>query len=138
MTIDSTSGTLNITAPIVSSNTEFVFYISSAISGFSSPVQKLIRLTVLKCTSSNWQKWTNTSNSTCEICKSGYNLSTGTWITPSQISPHEVESDAARSLSTTTKVVVGITILITVITSLLNLSSLANLWMSINQLQLFF
>ena len=53
VTIDSSTGTLSVTAPEVSSNTEYDFYINSAVSGVSDPIQKLIKLTIMDCTASN-------------------------------------------------------------------------------------
>ena len=54
--IDSTSGTLTISAPSVNSDTEFDFYVASTVSGVSSPVQKLVKLTVTNCSVQNCQK----------------------------------------------------------------------------------
>ena len=47
--INSTTGILTITAPSVSADTEFDFDATSSIYGVSSPVQKLIKLTVINC-----------------------------------------------------------------------------------------
>ena len=132
--INSTSGALTIIAPEVATDTEFDFYISSSISGVSNPIQKLVKLTILNCLPSNWKQWLNTSSSTCETCKSEYNLISGIWVVQSQ----KVASESAKALSTTTKILLGITTIIIVLTSILNISSLANLWMTINQLQLLF
>ena len=47
VSINSNTGVLTITAsPSVSLNTEFVFYVTSTVSGVASPVHKLIKLTV--------------------------------------------------------------------------------------------
>ena len=51
--IDSASGILSINAPEVSSNTEYDFYINSAASGVSSPIQKLIKLIITNCAAKN-------------------------------------------------------------------------------------
>ena len=51
--IYSVSGILSINAPEVSSNTEYDFYINSAVSGVSSPIQKLIKLIITNCAAKN-------------------------------------------------------------------------------------
>ena len=53
VSIDSATGVLTITSPSVSSSTTYSFYIDSTVSGMSEPVQKIINLTVKKCTVSN-------------------------------------------------------------------------------------
>ena len=129
ITLNSTSGFMNITSPTVTSDTEFDFYINSIISGVSGPVPKLIKLTILNCSPSNWQKWIITNNTICEVCNSGYYLNSGAW---------ESSSKTAQSLSTTTTVIVGVIAGIAAISSIINATSIASLWMTINQLQLFF
>ena len=47
VTINSSTGTLTLTALNVSADTEFDFYVDSAIAGVTNPVKKLIKLTVL-------------------------------------------------------------------------------------------
>ena len=51
--IDPVSGILSINSPEVSLDTEYDFYINSAVSGASSPVQKLIKLIITKCAAKN-------------------------------------------------------------------------------------
>ena len=51
--IDSSTGMINVTAPTVSTDTEFVFYIDSNIAGFSKLIKKLIKITILDCKASN-------------------------------------------------------------------------------------
>ena len=53
--IDPNTGVLSITAPSVSTDTEFDFYVTSIISGVTNPVQKLIKLTIYKCQVQNCQ-----------------------------------------------------------------------------------
>ena len=60
VSINSLTGTLSITAPEVNSDTEYYFYISSDVSGVSTPVQKLIKLTILNWALSNCQKCIST------------------------------------------------------------------------------
>ena len=46
VSINSSTGTLTVTAPNVSADTEYDFYVDSTISGVANPVKKLIKLTV--------------------------------------------------------------------------------------------
>ena len=128
--IDSGSGVLSINASEVSLDTEFDFYINSAVSGASSPIQKLIKLVITNCTANNWKKCISTNSLTCETCLSGYILSSGVWDTP-------IVSETAKALSKTTTSLVIAIIGIVILTSMINSTSIDNLWMTINQLQLF-
>ena len=129
--IDPVSGILSINSPEVSLDTEYDFYINSAVSGASSPVQKLIKLIITKCAAKNWKKCMYTNSLACDTCVSGFVLTSGVWDTPKA-------SDTAKALSkTTTSAVIAITGIV-VLTSMMNTASIANLWMTINQLQLFF
>ena len=132
--IDSTSGVLNITAPDVTSDIEYDFYINAAISGVSSPVQKLIKLTILNWSVSNWQKCLSTSTTTCDVCNSGYAISNGEWVTIQQTKA----SETAQALSTTITSISIATAGCVVLASILNTSSVANLWLTMNQLQISF
>ena len=51
--IDSVSGVLSVNSPEVSLDTEYDFYINSAVSGVSSPIQKLIKLIITNCAAKN-------------------------------------------------------------------------------------
>ena len=53
VTIDSSTGNLNITAPSVTEDTEFDFYIDSNILGASQPIKKLIKIKILDCQPTN-------------------------------------------------------------------------------------
>ena len=129
--IDSVYGILSINASEVSLDTEFDFYINSAVSGASSPIQKLIKLIITNCAAKNWKKCISTNSLTCETCLSGYVLSSGVWDIPTA-------SETAKALSkTTTSVVIAIAGIV-VFASILNTASITSLWMTINQLQLFF
>ena len=48
VSINSATGVLSITAPSVSVSSDYYFFINSAISGVSDPVQKMIKLTIKK------------------------------------------------------------------------------------------
>ena len=131
VTIDSGSGVLSINAPEVSLDTEYDFYINSAVSGVSSPIQKLIKLIISNCAAKNWKKCISTNSLVCETWFSGYVLTSGMWDIPAA-------SETAKALSkTTTSIVITITGIV-VLTSLINTTDIASLWMTINQLQLFF
>ena len=130
--IDSGSGVLSINASEVSLDTKFDFYINSAVSGASSPIQKLIKLIITNCAAKNWKKCISTNSLTCETCLSGYVLSSGVWDIPKTTA-----SETAKTLSKTiTSVVIAITGIV-VLASMINPLSIASLWMTINQLQLF-
>ena len=154
VTINSSTGVLNILTPDVSSDTEFDFYINSAVTGIASPVQKLIKLTVLNWISLNWQKWISTSGSIWDIWNSGYYSNSGVWGTSppnsnssqnsssqssnSSSQSSNTSSNTAQTLSTVIKSVVGAIVGCVVLASFMNSSSIASLWMTINQLQIFF
>ena len=53
VTIDSSTGELKISAPSVTSDTDYKFYVYSSINGFTNSVPKLIKLTILNCVSKN-------------------------------------------------------------------------------------
>ena len=127
--IDSISGTLSIESPEVTSDTEYDFYIASSVNGISKPAQKLIKLTILNCSASDCKICKNASSKTCEVCSSEYYLASGVW---------EASSETAQTLRTTTKLLIIVITGIILINSILNLSSLASLWMIINQHQLYF
>ena len=132
VSINSTTGVLTIAAPSVSSSTSYSFYIDSTVSGMSGPVQKIINLTIKKCTVSNCQICTVTDSSVCATCNSGFSLSTGSWNLP-----ETAKSEVAKLLSTANQVIVGAIALISVGSSWTNLSSMASLRSVINQMQIF-
>ena len=53
VSIDSTTGVLTITAPCVSSSTDYTFSILSVVSGATGPVQNIIKLNIKDCTPGN-------------------------------------------------------------------------------------
>ena len=138
VSIDSATGVLTIAAPSVSSSTSYSFIIDSTVSGTSGPVQKIINLTVKKCTVSNCQICTVTDSSVCATCNLGYSLSSGSWNLPEkETSKSEAEtSETAKSLSTSSQAAIGAIALFTLGSSLTNLSSMASLWSVINQMQI--
>ena len=77
VSINSATGVLTIAAPSVSSSTDYSFYIDSMVSGISEPVQKIINLTIKKCTAESCQICSATDSTVCTSCNSGYSLSSG-------------------------------------------------------------
>ena len=128
VSIDSTTGVLSIEAPSVSNSVDYSFYIVSTVSGLSSLVNNVIKLTVKKCTASNCQTCSVSNSSVCAICNSGYRLKSGSCSLP--------ESDTAKSLSMANQVIVGSIVLLTFGFSFTNLSSMASLWSAINHMQI--
>ena len=129
-TIDSTSGILSITAPEVAKDTEFDFYISSSISSYPNPVQKLIKLTIVSWSVMNWKKCSTTNGLICEVWNTGYSLSSGAW---NIIQSSETAKDISKVSASVTIVTGGCV----AFASILNTSSIASLWLTINQLQVF-
>ena len=143
VTINSTTGVLTIAAPSISSSTPYNFYIDSTVSGISGPVRKIIDLIInkstnsndQKCTTNNCQKCLATDSTVCTNCNSGYSLISGSCI----VNVSEAEtSETAKSLSTSSQAVIGAVALLSIGSSLTNLSSMASLWSVINQMQIFF
>ena len=128
--IDSTSGTLTVSAPSVDSDTEYNFYVTSTVSGVSSPVQKLVKLTVTNCSVQNCQKCSTSTVWTVWIY--GYTLSSGAWTAQNNV------STTSEVLTKTTVSVVGASFGIVTIMSLINSASMVSLWSMIHQVQLFF
>ena len=99
--IDSGSGVLSINAPEVSLDTEYDFYINSAVSGVSSPIKKLIKLIITNCAAINWIKCISTNSLTCETCLSGYVLSSGVWDISQTTNPQSPQTTNPQSPQTT-------------------------------------
>ena len=130
ISINSKSGQLSITAPSVTADTNFSFYINSVVSG--TTIQKLISVTVL-----NWVVEfcsTCSSSSTCSAWNSGYNL-TSSGTCSQQIEASKI-SETAKALLTSTQVMTGLSLLVIVILSLVNSSTICNFWSVINQIQI--
>ena len=128
--IDSTSGTLTVSAPSVNSDTEYDFYVTSTVSGVSSPVQKLVKLTVTNCSVQNCLKCS--TSTVWAFWISGYTLSSGSWVVQNNA------STTTEVLTKTTVSVVGASFGIVTIMSLINSASMISLWSMIHQVQLFF
>ena len=131
VTIDKATGQLNINAPNVSADTNYSFYINSAVSGISDPVKKLVSVTV-----QNWAvefcSTCSSSPSTCSIWNSGYSLTSSStcWI------PVEKVSEAAKALTMTTQAVTGSSAVINIFLSFVNTNAISNVWSMVNQVQI--
>ena len=130
VSINSTSGQLSIVTPNVTADTTYSFYINSVVSGTTT--QKLISVTVL-----NWAVEscsTCSSPSICSVCNTGYNLTTSsTCLINTTNASESAKVQAAASLA-----VIGAVSWITSILGFSNVSSLANLWSMLGQIQLLF
>ena len=131
VSINSTSGLLTINAPNVLANTTYSFYINSSVSSISSPVQKLISVTV-----QNWAaefcSTCSSSPTNCSAWYSGYSLLTTGLC--SILVP--VASESAKTTSMTNQVATGSSSFITVILGMINTSSMSNIWSMANQIQI--
>ena len=136
--IDSSTGELNITSPYVSKDTLYEFYVDSSFSGSSQPVKKLIMLTILNCNSLNWKTCSGSNSSVWVTWNSGYSLSSGNWNIQSTSVTEKATENANKQLSSTTASVGAATMGWSVLAGIMNSSSIATLWMTINQLQIFF
>ena len=128
--IDSTLGTLTVSAPSIDLDTKYDFYVISKVSGVSSTVQKLIKLTVTNCSVQNCQKWY--TSTVWATWNSGYTLSSGAWTS---------QNNASKTSEVLTKItvsVVGTSFGIVTIMSLINSASMVSVWSMIHQVQLFF
>ena len=140
--VDSSTGVLNIIAPSVTASTQYSFYVDSSISGSSNVNQKIVKLAIQKCTSSNCQKCSSTDSSVCTSCNSGYNLRSGAWIfTQTYIASEtwgSTESEMSKSLKITIQTLVGVIIGFVVVLWIFEITSLAGLYALINQLKILF
>ena len=82
-TIDSSSGILTVKAPSVSSDTSYKVYIDSSISGYSSPIKKIIILNIKAWTDQNWKNCSDTDITIWTVWKSSFILNSGLWIASS-------------------------------------------------------
>ena len=147
ITINPISGLLIITSPSVASDTTYSFYISSSISGVSSPVQMLMSVTVLNWAVDFWTTWSS-SATVCAIWNTGYNLST-TGICSIQsnstsASTHS-SSGSTQEVSRSAKIqaiiifsTISLSAIIISISGFANTSSLSSLWSMFNQIQILF
>ena len=145
VSVDSTSGSLAVATPNLSTSASYSFYLTSTVSGVSSNIQKLVTLSVFIWSDANWQAWS--SSETWTTCKSGYTLSSGTWVIPASASTTNTKAiintntellNTASGEKTTVVVFVSVTLATVLLLSIPDASSTAWLWSLINQVQIFF
>ena len=135
ITIDSSTGILTVVSPDVSQNTTYSFYILSAVSGFSNPVQKLIKITVVAWSVTNWLQCSSQSATIWTSWSNGYKLNSGLWVINSA---GDQVSATAEALKISNISILGASSCIIAIFSSLNASSLSSIWSIVNQIQLLF
>ena len=106
------------------------FTLALAFQGCRIQFKKLFSSLSKKCTASNCQKCSASNSSVCSTCDSGYDLNSGICSL--------TETKTAKSISSANQSIVGATVGVAIIISLLNISSLSSLWSMINQAQIFF
>ena len=167
VSVSQNTGDLSISAPSVSSDSTFTFYVNTLVTGVTDPIQKIVTLTILNWVVQNWNLCTSSSSSTCSTWNFGYTLVSGSWVnqqtssvsssssstsgsssstsssssSTSSTSTNNTNSsttEEAKALSTTTQSILGTTIGVVALTSLINASSMSSIWSTINQVQLYF
>ena len=145
ITIDSTSGLLNIASPSVDSDTTYSFYISSLVSGVVSPVRIIMSVTVLNWAVDFCTNWSS-SATICSICNTGYNLSiAGTCSIQSNSTSASTNSNSgsaqvsSRSANTHAIIIlstISLSAIIVSISGFASTNSLSSLWSIFNQIQI--
>ena len=121
---------MKISAPSVSVDTTYIFYVISKVSGVTNSIQKLVKLTVSNCQAENCQIWSSSSTSVWTDWNNGYSLRSGNWV-------KNTASEISQGLRFTNVLIIGIIFVIVAMMSLLNLSSMTSLWGMANQAQIF-
>ena len=134
--IVASSGLLKINAPVVSTDTQYSFYVNSVVSG--NTIQKVITINVINCVVSNWQSCVSISGSTCMTCNSGYSLLSCNCILQSSNSVKGSTSSNTEPLSTSVNSVTISAAGIVLLTRALTGFSYSWFWLMVNQLQLLF
>ena len=149
-TIGSSSGLLQITSPSISADTVFSFYVKSLVAGYSNPVLKLIKLTVVNWNVANCQTCNNVDGSIWNTWNAGFTLSSGSWpaqnassksstsSSKNSITSKSEVSNTSKDITITSQAIIGVTACLILASSLINSSSISTLWSLFNQLQLFF
>ena len=143
ISIDSSTGELTISAPEVSADSEYDFYINSQVSGFANTVQKLIKLIVKNWAISQWDLYSDGSVWAWSTWRTGFVICTTNWDNQTTSSSNywnysNSVSELASRATTVSRWVIGGTVAIAALSSLTNASSVAGIWSLINQAQLFF
>ena len=164
VTIDSSTGQLSISSPDLTADTDFCLIVNSVVSGIADPIVKKIKITVINWIALNWNKCSDTSSSICTQWATSYTLSSGTWTSSSsstsststsssssssssssnsgenstKVASNSETVETSQALTTTSQSIVGATAAVVTFVSIMNSSSIANLWSMINQSQMLF
>ena len=136
--IDSSSGVLTLNTPDVSSDTEYSLSVSFSISGTSTPVLKHIKLSVQVCIVVNWNRCSKMNRSYWDACNSGYNLDSRHCYLPKPKIESKKDPNIGRIFSIVLQVLAWITLVICLISSYMNSSTISSFWSMVSQLHLFF
>ena len=135
ISIDPASGHLIIAAPNVTVDTTYSFYISSIVTG-SSPIQKLISITVLNWAVEFCSTCSITSASVCSVWNTGYSLTNSNTCLINTAAASALASNSVKVQTIINLVIIGVVAWVIALLKLLNVSSLSNLWSLLGQIQL--
>ena len=153
VTINSSTGQLTIIAPGTITTSSYSFYVSSAITGVTNSVNKIITINLINWSVSNCQYWVSTSGTVWATWNSGYSLSSGAWTliptTTQSTTTTQPKSTAAINLvpelkttaevgQTTTTTWMAVSAGSVAASNAASSSSVSSIWSMINQIQIFF
>ena len=146
ISINSNNGTMTINSPNISSDTDYKFYINANIAGVSNPIQTLIKLKVIawvvlncqKCSTNIliWDLWDTGYDLNLSICEASSSLNTSSSNSSSSSENDSIKT--AKILRMSNQSIIGATVIVTIKSSIANVSSTSSLWSLINQMQLLF
>ena len=162
VTINSSTGQLTIIAPGTITTSSYSFYVSSAITGVTNSVNKIITISLINWSALNCQYWVSTSGTVWATWNSGYSLSLGAWT----LIPTNTQSTTSSTSSTTTTTTqskstaainlvsqlntaadvdqttittsMAVSAAFLVVSNAVSSSSVSSIWLMINQIQIFF
>ena len=156
VTINSSTGQLTIIAPGTITLSSNSFYVSSAITGVTNSVNKLITINLINWSVSNCQYWVSTSGTVWATWNSGYSLSSGAWTLIPTSTQSTTSSTTTQSKSTaainlvpqlkttaevgqaTTTTSMAVSAGSVAASNAASSSSVSSIWSMINQIQIFF
>ena len=112
----------------------------STIAGVTSPVQKIMKITVMDCLVQNCQTCSSLSVSIWAVWATGYTLSSGVWnyVVSNYTTNQSQASTEAKGLETSGGWITAGTIGLVILSNLTNSASMASIWTMINQMQMIF
>ena len=137
ISLDSNTGLLTVTAPEVTSDTEYDFYINSTVSGYLTQIQRQVKLTVINCSVQNCQKWSSSSGISCAVWNPVIPSISEPAKSQNTTSGTAENSGTAKNIGTTTAFVSWALFAIFAVQSIFNSVSMASFWSMINQMQMF-